>query len=110
MKGSRKVKKVDWEVETNDGFPYDEILLYKGQEISLKEVVDLLNNISDIYYTVSELRGQLEKYEKFFKDLKIIMDLPEDTKKALDKVDDKLGALARGESNIEHILYKYNLR
>ena len=99
-----------WEVKTNDGFPYDEILLYKGQEVSLKEVAPMLNNISDVYYRVSELRGYLEKYEKFFKDLKIIMGLPEDTKKELDEVDDELDALARGESNIEHKLYKYNLR
>lgn len=99
-----------WEVKTNDVYPFDEILLYRGQKVSLKEVAPLLNNISDVYYKVSELRGQLEKYEKFFKDLKIILDLPEDTKKVLDKVDDKLGALARGESNIEYKLYKYNLR
>lgn len=99
-----------WEVETNDGYPFDEILLYRGQKVSLKEVAPLLNNISEVYYKVSELRGQLEKYEKFFKDLKIILDLPEDTKKVLDKVDDNLGALARGEANIEYKLYKYNLR
>lgn len=99
-----------WEVETNDAYPFDEILLYDGKEISLKEVAPLLNNISEIYYTISKLRGQLEKYEKFFNDLKIIMKLPEDTKKELEKVDDELGKLARGESNIEYKLYKYNLR
>ena len=101
---------MDWEVETNDGFPYDEILLYKGQEISLKEVVDLLNNISEIHYTIGKLRDNLRKYEKFFEDFKLIMGLPENTKEEFSKVDDQLDRLARGESNIEHTLYKYNLR
>lgn len=99
-----------WSIRTEDEYPFKEKLLYQGQEISLKDVVPILNGYSEIYSSVTKLKDQLKKYVKFFDDLKIILDLPNDTKQELDNANDKLSILRRDKAQMEHTLFKYNIR
>ena len=97
----------NWKVEVEDAFPYKESLFYKGVEVPLKEIVCILNNISDVYYSVSILREQLEQYTDFFVLLKLVVNLPDDTFHELDKLDSKISSLDSEINDIDYRLNKY---
>lgn len=99
-----------WEVKEEDFFPYEESLFYKGTEVSLKEIVHVLNNISDVYDSVSILRNQLKQYIDFFAALKLVINLPDDTLGELDKLGLKISSLDSKINDIDDKLGKYGNR
>ena len=105
-------EKDTWTIETNHAYPYDKILLYKGQEVSLEEVLYILNGyaLEDIQNHVETLRLQLKKYETVINGFKELLNIPEDTQKELELIDERISAVGSSTSGIERRLFKYNLR
>ena len=101
-----------WGIAENELYlyPFNKVLTYNDEEVPLDQVVDLLNNISDLYWRIGKVEDKLKKYDAFFELFKELCELPNDLEKELMQIHEQVDSLSRAEGQMSRKLYKYGLR